>query len=50
MLNLKPTSLISLLLMTAISAAAQSANDRYPFVKNGKVGFIDAEEGVVGRH
>jgi hypothetical protein len=43
MLNLKSTALIALLLLTVISAAAQSADDRYPFVKNGKVGVIDAK-------
>ena len=42
MFNLKPATLIALLLLAAAGAAAQSADDRYPFVKDGKVGFIDS--------
>jgi hypothetical protein len=36
-------TLVAALLVTAASVAAQSADDRYPFVKNGKVGFINSE-------
>jgi hypothetical protein len=43
MFSFKPATIIALLLLTAINAAAQSAEDRYPFVKDGKVGFIDSE-------
>jgi hypothetical protein len=41
MFDRKTTALLALLLISSISVAAQSADDRYPFVKNGKVGFID---------
>lgn len=37
------TTLLALLLLLSVSAAAQSAADRYPFVKDGKVGFIDSQ-------
>ncbi len=40
-LSLKPGALPALLLLAAVNAAPQSAEDRYPFVKDGKVGFID---------
>lgn len=40
MFDRKVTTLLALLLLSSI-AAAQSADNRYPFVKNGKLGFID---------
>jgi hypothetical protein len=43
MLNLRLTALIAFLILATASVAAQSAGDRYPFVKDGKVGFIDSE-------
>src|SRR4051812_26595029 len=35
------TTFLTILSLTNICASAQSADDRYPIVKNGKVGFID---------
>ncbi|MDT4954445.1 MAG: hypothetical protein QOJ02_2583 [Acidobacteriota bacterium] len=43
MLNLRLTALIAFSILATASVAAQSAGDRYPFVKDGKVGFIDSE-------
>ncbi|MFL6228866.1 MAG: WG repeat-containing protein [Pyrinomonadaceae bacterium] len=43
MLNLRSPFLLALLLFSAVNAAAQSADDRYPIVKGGKVGFIDSQ-------
>lgn len=39
----RTTLLLALVIFITLNAAAQSASDRYPFVKNGKVGFIDSE-------
>lgn len=36
------TTLLAIFVLTAINPVAQSSDDRYPFVKNGKVGFIDS--------
>jgi len=43
MLRPRLNALIALLIVIPIGLDAQSADDRYPFVKNGKVGFIDSE-------
>lgn len=44
MLARKTTTLLALLLLlSCVDSAAQSADDRYPFVKDGKVGFIDSQ-------
>ncbi len=43
MFERKTTGLLALLLLLSINVAAQSADDRYPFVKDGKVGFIDSK-------
>src|SRR3954453_11815671 len=41
------TSLLTILFLTGICALAQSADDRYPIIRNGKVGFIDYQGNVV---
>jgi hypothetical protein len=39
---LRPITLVAVLISTALAASGQSAEDRYPFGRDGKVGFIDS--------
>lgn len=43
MRHLKFTALLVILTLAALESFAQSPEDRYPFVRNGKLGFIDAQ-------
>jgi hypothetical protein len=42
-LLIRSITLVAVLILTCLTSMAQAADDRYPFVRDGKVGFIDSQ-------